>query len=85
MVTIWSVYVAADAALKEDEPVEGLFGELPTIEYEGIRLSNEGVREDELYGVPLFKETKVKLKAIPYCLWSNRGKGEMLVWQKVRF
>jgi DUF1680 family protein len=80
-----SVYVTADTLLKEEKPVKDLFGELPVIEYNGIRLNNEGIKGDELYGRPLFTETSVKLKAVPYCLWNNRGKGEMLVWQKVRF
>jgi DUF1680 family protein len=79
-----AVYVNANTELQECNPIEGLFGDIPTIEYGGIRLSNEGVMKDELYGEPLFKETQVKLKAIPYCLWSNRGTGEMLVWHKVR-
>ncbi|HWT76999.1 MAG TPA: beta-L-arabinofuranosidase domain-containing protein [Mobilitalea sp.] len=80
-----AVYVTPHTALSEKKPVEELYGEIPAIEYEGTRLNNEGVRKDELYGTPTFKETPVKLKAIPYCLWNNRGKGEMLVWHKVRF
>lgn len=24
----------------------------------------------------------IKLKAIPYCYWGNRKKGEMIVWMK---
>lgn len=79
-----AVYVSPDSALRECSPVEGLFGEIPTIEYEGIRLENLGVKKSELYGTPLFEERRVKLKAIPYCLWNNRGTGEMLVWQKLR-
>lgn len=79
-----AVYVAVDTKIQESEPLEGLFGELPTMEYTGIRLGNEGVKEDELYGEPHFKELPVKLKAIPYCLWNNRGMGEMLVWHKVK-
>lgn len=80
-----SVYVSAETELKEKKPVKGLFGELPVIEYNGTRLGNSGVKKDELYGTPSFYETKAKLKAIPYCLWNNRGTGEMLVWHKVRF
>jgi DUF1680 family protein len=80
-----AVYVRADISLQETDPVKGLFGNLPAIEYSGIRLNNEGIGKDELYGKPLFTETDTKLKAIPYCLWNNRGAGEMLVWHKVRF
>ena len=28
------------------------------------------------------KGKKVKLKAVPYYLWANRGEGEMLVWMR---
>lgn len=78
-----SIYVCADTKLQEDKHLE-LFGEIPTLQYDGIKLINEGVKEDELYGKPLFKEIPVRLKAIPYCLWNNRGEGEMLVWHKAR-
>jgi len=33
-----------------------------------------------LYRTEKPKKEKVKIKFIPYCLWNNRGKGEMLVW-----
>lgn len=79
-----SLYVTPDTELKEGNPLEGLFGELPTIEYNGTRLINDGPGTHELYGKPAFHETPVKLKAIPYCLWNNRGRGEMIVWNKVK-
>lgn len=78
-----AVYVSANSRLQEDKPLD-LVGDWPTYNYQGIRLTNEGVKEDELYGIPLFTETSVDIKAVPYCLWNNRGGGEMLVWQKVR-
>lgn len=80
-----SVYVSPNSKLMEFKPIEELFGELPIIEYSGSRLLNVGMKEDELYGKPLFMEEEVKLKAIPYCLWNNREEGEMLVWHKARF
>lgn len=79
-----AVYVKADTVLQEAEPVKGLFGNLPAIEYYGTRLNNKGISNEELYGRPVFTEVATKLKAIPYCLWNNRGAGEMLVWNKVR-
>jgi DUF1680 family protein len=79
-----SVYVKADVKLDEDKPLD-LFGEIPTLSYEGYRLTNMGVRSEELYGDPAYEMIPVILKATPYCLWNNRGGGEMLVWQKVRF
>ena len=33
--------------------------------------------------VELEKE-EVSLRAVPYCMWNNRGQGEMLVWHKLR-
>ncbi|MDF2484053.1 MAG: glycoside hydrolase [Herbinix sp.] len=79
-----AIYVDPKTILSEGHPIEELFGELPTIEYDGMTLTNAGVEEDELYGVPRFREATIHLKAIPYCLWNNRGRGEMLVWQKVQ-
>ncbi|MFB3892520.1 MAG: glycoside hydrolase family 127 protein [Phycisphaerae bacterium] len=36
---------------------------------------------DELYRPqPASKRVAVNFKAVPYCLWDNRGAGEMLVW-----
>jgi len=59
-------------------------GELPIYEYQATRLANEGVKGQQLYGEPDFVEREVWVKAVPYCLWNNRGQGEMLVWQKVK-
>lgn len=48
----------------------------------------EGERVDytqpskELYVNEKISYTKDTFKAIPYCYWNNRGKGEMLVWMK---
>ncbi len=35
---------------------------------------------DTLYGVYQEMKEDVKLTAIPYFLWNNRGEGEMKVW-----
>lgn len=80
-----AVYVTEETDLMEGKPVEELFGAIPTIEYEGTKRKNIGVGTEELYGKPRFTQEKIKLKAVPYCLWNNRGSGEMLVWHKVRF
>lgn len=79
-----SVYVSADTKVGEGKTLD-LFGELRVLEYEGIRLENEGVKENELYAKPSFTQRQAKLTAIPYCLWNNRKAGEMLVWHKVWF
>jgi DUF1680 family protein len=78
-----AIYVSNKIKAKVEEPIER-FGEVPALSYEGIRLTNKGGDEEELYGEPEFHETKVKLRAIPYGFWNNRGEGEMLVWHKVQ-
>ncbi len=77
------IYVQADTAVKEDLQAEGLTGDVPTLVYPGLRVKNT-VEEGELYGRLAFETEEVACKAVPYCMWNNRGKGEMLVWQKVR-
>lgn len=79
-----SVYVPLDGEITEGMPAEGLVGDVPTLNYQGIRIKNQEISKDELYGKPAFCVSKTDLTAIPYCLWNNRGKGEMMVWQKVR-
>lgn len=78
-----AIYVDPKTRLEEGKPFEELFGSLSTIQYYGTRFANVGIKEDELYGQLIPQETEVSLKAIPYCLWNNREKGEMLVWQKM--
>ena len=75
------IYVDQSSEPEQSEPDKQLFGELPLLKYQGFRLKN-GIRKDKLYGTPEFKKEKTELTAVPYCLWGNRGGGEMLVWQK---
>lgn len=77
------IYVDTDTAVKEIPPVENLVGEVPALAYQGLRVKNI-VAEGSLYGGLAYETEKVTCKAIPYCMWNNRGRGEMLVWQKVR-
>ena len=77
------IYVDADTALKEMPPMENLVGEVPTLTYRGLRVKNV-VADGGLYGRLAYETEEVICQAIPYCMWNNRGKGEMLVWQKVR-
>jgi uncharacterized protein len=39
---------------------------------------------DVLYSTEKPEAEETKIKFIPYCLWSNRGKGEMLVWVRYK-
>ena len=77
------IYVDADTKVNEMPPVENLVGEVPTLTYSGLRVKNV-VADGSLYGRLAYETEKVTCKAIPYCMWNNRGEGEMLVWQKVR-
>ena len=63
--------------------MENLIGEVPTLTYQGLRVKNV-VTDGSLYGRLAYETEKVICKAIPYCMWNNRGEGEMLVWQKVK-
>lgn len=78
------VYVEENTEVKESAPIDSLAGAIPTLSYGGIRLKNKSIPENELYGRPVFEKVENTLMAVPYCLWNNRGTGEMLVWQKVR-
>jgi DUF1680 family protein len=79
-----SIYIDMNKEINQLEVAEGLVGDVPVLTYEGIRLKNSGIPEEELYGEPKFEQTAVKLQAVPYCLWNNRGVGEMQVWQKIK-
>ena len=56
---------------------------IDALTYQGFRLKNKAMTDEQLYGDVKLEKEKVDLKAIPYCLWNNRENGEMLVWQKV--
>jgi uncharacterized protein len=44
----------------------------------------EGGWKGALYRPIRSKPKSVRMKAVPYCLWNNRGDGEMLVWINYR-
>lgn len=77
-----AVYTSPGATLREQAPENGLPGKLPTLEFEGERLTKTIDEEEELYGTPSFHKQPVMLKSIPYALWCNRTPGEMQVWMK---
>lgn len=59
-----------------------------TLPYDAVcaSLQGEKIRYDdvpeELYGESRPTYEKTVLHAVPYCLWNNRGQGEMLVWMR---
>lgn len=76
------VCVKPNEEVKEEISPEGLVGNLPALTYPGTRIKNAGLG-DQLYGVLKIEKEAAQLTAIPYCLWNNRGEGEMLVWHRV--
>lgn len=77
------IFVAENAGITEIKPVASLAGNVPALSFPGIRVKNKGIGE-QLYGQLRTEKETVILKAVPYCLWNNRGIGEMSVWQKIR-
>ena len=56
-----------------------LLGGTEVITCKGRKLSEDNWG-GTLYGFTPPAKEEITLKAVPYCLWNNRGKGEMLVW-----
>ncbi|MDD2970133.1 MAG: glycoside hydrolase family 127 protein [Lachnospiraceae bacterium] len=56
-----------------------LLGGCLCAEVEGVKI-RYGSEGDELYYTKAPEYENATFKAIPYCMWNNRGKGEMLVW-----
>ena len=76
------ICVEANQAIHESAPAANLIGDIPTLTYPGVRVKHAGLG-DHLYGTLQIEKENVELTAIPYCLWNNRGEGEMLVWHRV--
>ena len=76
------ICVEANQAIHESAPAANLIGDIPTLTYPGVRVKHVGLG-DHLYGTLQIEKENVELTAIPYCLWNNRGEGEMLVWHRV--
>ena len=57
-----------------EETLGGYYG----ITVPGVRYS--GRRQECLYEKAFVEKQAVKLKAVPYFLWNNRGEGEMITW-----
>ena len=79
------IFIEENTSVEEMTPAEGLVGNVPTLSYKGIRVRNKGAAgENQLYGNVELEKEEVSLQAVPYCMWNNRGEGEMLVWHKLR-
>lgn len=78
------IYVSETKEIYETDSMEGLVGNLPTLEFDADRIRNQSITADDLYGEIKIEKEPVRMRAIPYCQWNNRGMGEMSVWQKLR-
>ena len=76
-----SISVLPDTTVNIKRGLTELPGNMPILEYEGYRI---GSQIERLYGAPVYTALPIHISAVPYCLWGNRGPGEMLVWQRVR-
>lgn len=74
-----ALYVDAGAAIREVE--SELFGGSVLLETDGKRMKTEDWGE-ELYAAHPVVLQDVRLRAVPYAYWNNRGQGEMTVWIK---
>ena len=74
-----SLSLSPDASIQEAYEPDLLGGTL-TLQMNGFRILEEGWDGETLYRPYAIAKTAQKLKAIPYCLWNNRGPGEMTVW-----
>ncbi len=77
------IYVEENVPVKEADSAEKFPGQIPALEYDGYRLKNRQEDMERLYCPIEYEKVKTVLKAVPYCMWNNRGEGEMLVWHKV--
>ncbi|OGV73941.1 MAG: hypothetical protein A3K19_23000 [Lentisphaerae bacterium RIFOXYB12_FULL_65_16] len=57
-----------------------LLGGVVTITGTATRRDTAGWTADTLYSHTRSRPRQVKIKAVPYAVWNNRGEGEMLVW-----
>jgi len=62
--------------------LDDLPGGLPILGYDAWRI--EGNEGGPLYRPASMKQKPVHVRAVPYCLWGNREKGEMLVFQYLK-
>jgi DUF1680 family protein len=72
------VILPSNAPIKEVEDKE-LLGGIISLEMDGMKYNREGWT-GALYQNVQKSLYPIKIKAIPYHTWANRGLGEMLVW-----
>lgn len=75
-----SISIDTSAAVKEVID-EKLFGGTQCALLEGKQINYDEVG-NSLYSMDQLTYRSGVYKAVPYCYWNNRGKGEMLVWMR---
>lgn len=76
-----SVYLDPKEEMTVGADADGLEG-VCTISAKAYKMSCEGW-EEKLYQPWKKQYEPIKIKAVPYCMWNNRGEGEMRVWLHV--
>ncbi len=74
-----SLYADPDLPVTETK-ADGLPDGVPAAAFSGMKIVSGN--DAALYSEVKPKKEKAELKAVPYCLWNNRGRGEMAVWIK---
>lgn len=73
-----AIAVAPDARLSAElDPA--LLGGTAVVTADAVRISEDGW-QGRLYRPAVLETQPCTIRALPYCLWNNRGSGEMLVW-----
>jgi DUF1680 family protein len=75
---LWNISITDKTVFTEKFEAEILNG-IVTITAEAYRTA-DSTWGDFLYGPLPESYEKIRIKAVPYCLWGNRKPGEMLVW-----
>lgn len=68
----------------KDMSEEAIFSDIPVICGKAFRIDETKWNEDMLYA-PVLSMKETTFTAVPYALWGNRGKGEMMVWIREAF
>ncbi len=76
---IHDLSVCADMKVTEKRGIEGLSRDAVTLQLDGVR-RDPSKWSRELYRPYSADVQRIRIKAIPYFLWGNRGFGEMAVW-----
>lgn len=74
-----SISLNAESLLTERYDAD-LLGGVVVVEADASRDDEQAWNDEQLYGYEYKRTVPHRLRAIPYCLWGNRGQGEMTVW-----